>query len=206
MRSGNMQNTPLQMSAGDVGPAGRVRDALTASLAIVATAARAASSLHAAPDQAAMLAWITRSRRFAMAVTIADRTSHPGAGLKSRAWNLELVTSHPRCGGPVGSHGSSRSTVTSRCSLPSTPISPRAVRPPTAGGDLPRKYFHTYDLFVALTAAAEATSRSGSGAGSVSSLSVIRSPPPRRSPGSTTSPGDASSSGSAGAGTVRRCR
>jgi len=37
--------------------------------------------------------------------------------------------------------------------------------PYPGGGDLPRKYFHTYDLFVALTAAAEATStlRIGSG-------------------------------------------
>jgi len=37
--------------------------------------------------------------------------------------------------------------------------------PYPGGGDLPRKYFHTYDLFVALTAAAEATSslRVGSG-------------------------------------------
>ena len=31
--------------------------------------------------------------------------------------------------------------------------------PYPAGGELPRKYFHTYDLFVALTAAAAATSR-----------------------------------------------
>ncbi len=37
--------------------------------------------------------------------------------------------------------------------------------PYPGGGELPRKYFHTYDLFVALTAAAEATStlRVGSG-------------------------------------------
>jgi probable F420-dependent oxidoreductase len=33
------------------------------------------------------------------------------------------------------------------------------------GGDLPRKYWHTYDLFVALTAAAEATSRLRVGSG-----------------------------------------
>src|ERR1700735_3373572 len=37
--------------------------------------------------------------------------------------------------------------------------------PYSGGGELPRKYVHTYDLFVALTAAAEATStlRIGSG-------------------------------------------
>jgi probable F420-dependent oxidoreductase len=34
-----------------------------------------------------------------------------------------------------------------------------------AGGDLPRKYWHTYDLFVALTAAAAATSRLRVGSG-----------------------------------------
>src|SRR3954469_16272440 len=33
------------------------------------------------------------------------------------------------------------------------------------GSDLPRKYWHTYDLFVALTAAAEATSRLRIGSG-----------------------------------------
>ena len=56
--------------------------------------------------------------------------------------------------------------VTSRCSLPSTPTSRRAGRRPyPGGGALPRKYSHTYDLFVALTAAAAATStlRIGSG-------------------------------------------
>jgi probable F420-dependent oxidoreductase len=37
--------------------------------------------------------------------------------------------------------------------------------PYPAGGELPRKYFHTYDLFVALTAAAAATSRLRVGSG-----------------------------------------
>jgi probable F420-dependent oxidoreductase len=37
--------------------------------------------------------------------------------------------------------------------------------PYPAGGELPRKYFHTYDLFVALTAAAAATSRLRIGSG-----------------------------------------
>jgi probable F420-dependent oxidoreductase len=37
--------------------------------------------------------------------------------------------------------------------------------PYPAGGELPRKYSHTYDLFVALTAAAEATSRLRVGSG-----------------------------------------
>jgi probable F420-dependent oxidoreductase len=37
--------------------------------------------------------------------------------------------------------------------------------PYPGGGDLPRKYFHTYDLFVALTAAAAATSKLRIGSG-----------------------------------------
>jgi probable F420-dependent oxidoreductase len=37
--------------------------------------------------------------------------------------------------------------------------------PYPAGGELPRKYFHTYDLFVALTAAAAATSKLRVGSG-----------------------------------------
>jgi probable F420-dependent oxidoreductase len=37
--------------------------------------------------------------------------------------------------------------------------------PYPAGGELPRKYFHTYDLFVALTAAAAATNRLRIGSG-----------------------------------------
>jgi probable F420-dependent oxidoreductase len=37
--------------------------------------------------------------------------------------------------------------------------------PYPSGGDLPRKYFHTYDLFVAMTAAAQATSRLRIGSG-----------------------------------------
>ncbi|MEU4420433.1 LLM class F420-dependent oxidoreductase [Actinoplanes sp. NPDC024001] len=37
--------------------------------------------------------------------------------------------------------------------------------PYAGGGELPRKYWHTYDLFVALTAAAEATSRLRVGSG-----------------------------------------
>ena len=37
-----------------------------------------------------------------------------------------------------------------------THIPASRATPYPAGGDLPRKYFHTYDLFVALTAAAAA--------------------------------------------------
>jgi probable F420-dependent oxidoreductase len=46
-----------------------------------------------------------------------------------------------------------------------THIPASRATPYPAGGDLPRKYFHSYDLFVALTAAAAATSglRIGSG-------------------------------------------
>ena len=40
-----------------------------------------------------------------------------------------------------------------------THIPASRATPYPAGGDLPRKYFHTYDLFVALTAAAAATSK-----------------------------------------------
>ena len=68
--------------------------------------------------------------------------------------------------GPGRSPGSSRSTARSRCSSPSTRTSRRAARPRTpGGGELPRKYWHTYDLFVALTAAAAATSRLRVGSG-----------------------------------------
>jgi probable F420-dependent oxidoreductase len=43
------------------------------------------------------------------------------------------------------------------------PVSRQTPYP--AGGELPRKYFHTYDLFVALTAAAAATSKLRLGSG-----------------------------------------
>jgi probable F420-dependent oxidoreductase len=46
-----------------------------------------------------------------------------------------------------------------------THIPASRATPYPAGGELPRKYFHTYDLFVALTAAAAATSRLRIGSG-----------------------------------------
>jgi probable F420-dependent oxidoreductase len=42
---------------------------------------------------------------------------------------------------------------------------PASRETPYPGGELPRRYWHTYDLFVALTAAAEATSRLRIGGG-----------------------------------------
>jgi probable F420-dependent oxidoreductase len=42
---------------------------------------------------------------------------------------------------------------------------PASRQSPYPGGDLPRKYWHTYDLFVALTAAAAATTRLRVGSG-----------------------------------------
>ena len=42
---------------------------------------------------------------------------------------------------------------------------PASRETPYAGGELPRRYWHTYDLFVALTAAATATSRLRVGSG-----------------------------------------
>jgi probable F420-dependent oxidoreductase len=46
-----------------------------------------------------------------------------------------------------------------------THIPASRATPYPAGGELPRKYFHTYDLFVALTAAAAATSKLRIGSG-----------------------------------------
>jgi alkanesulfonate monooxygenase SsuD/methylene tetrahydromethanopterin reductase-like flavin-dependent oxidoreductase (luciferase family) len=46
-----------------------------------------------------------------------------------------------------------------------THIPASRATPYPAGGDLPSKYFHSYDLFVALTAAAAATSRLRIGGG-----------------------------------------
>jgi probable F420-dependent oxidoreductase len=46
-----------------------------------------------------------------------------------------------------------------------THIPASRATPYPAGGDLPRKYFHSYDLFVALTAAAAATSKLRIGSG-----------------------------------------
>ena len=57
------------------------------------------------------------------------------------------------------SRGSLSSAGTSRCSFPSTRTSRPAGRRRTRGGQLPRKYAHTLDLFVAVTAAATVTSR-----------------------------------------------
>ena len=62
--------------------------------------------------------------------------------------------------------GSSRSAARNRCSSPSTPISRRGARARARPvGSCPRKYWHCYDLFVALTAAAVATSRLRVGSG-----------------------------------------
>ena len=85
------------------------------------------------------------------------------------------------------------------------PTSRRSPYP--AGGELPRQYVHTYDPFVALTAAAQATERlQASAPASAWSSSATRSPPPRRSRASTTSPAAGSCSASAPAGTARRWR
>src|ERR1700683_2496690 len=59
-----------------------------------------------------------------------------------------------------------RSTGTSRCSSPSTRTSrPAGSRAWPGGSELPRKYAHTFDLFVAVTAAVTATSRLRVGSG-----------------------------------------
>ena len=95
--------------------------------------------------------------------------SSPCGDLAWTAWTPASATSRPTtprvlAGGR--SPGSSRSTATRRSTSPSTRTSRRAGRRRTpGGGELPRKYPHTYDLFVALTAAAAATShlRVGSG-------------------------------------------
>ena len=74
------------------------------------------------------------------------------------------------------------------------------------GEKLPPKYFHTYDLFVALTAAAAATSRLRVGSGIC--LIVERDPittAKEVAPRSIISPAGVSSSASAQAGIARRC-
>ena len=73
------------------------------------------------------------------------------------------------------------------------------------GGALPRKYFHCYDLFVALTAAAAATSSLRVGSGICLVINATRSSPPRRWRRSTTCPEGGSSLGSAPGGIARRC-
>ena len=77
--------------------------------------------------------------------------------------------------------------------------------PNPRGGELPEKYWHTHDPFVALATVAQATDDGcGSAPASAWSSSATRSPPPRRSPRSTSSPAAASTSASAAAGTARR--
>ncbi|MCW2540555.1 MAG: luciferase family protein [Frankiales bacterium] len=70
--------------------------------------------------------------------------------------------------------------------------------------ELPTKYLHTYDLFVALTAAALATTRLRVGSGIC--LVIERDPiiTAKRSPASTSSAVGGSSSASARAGTAKR--
>ena len=53
----------------------------------------------------------------------------------------------------------------SRCSFPSTRTFPSDHTPYPGGGPLPRRYVHTFDLFVAVTAAVSATSRLRIGSG-----------------------------------------
>jgi probable F420-dependent oxidoreductase len=60
----------------------------------------------------------------------------------------------------VEEHGQESLLFAEHTHIPSSRTSPYP-----AGGDLPPKYFHTYDLFVALTAAAAATSRLRIGSG-----------------------------------------
>lgn len=57
-------------------------------------------------------------------------------------------------------HGQESLLLAEHSHIPSSRQSPFP-----SGGDLPRKYFHTYDLFVALTAAAAATSKLRIGSG-----------------------------------------
>ncbi len=77
--------------------------------------------------------------------------------------------------------------------------------PYPGGGELPRKYSHCYDLFVALTAAAQATSRLRIGSG-ICLVDRARPDHDRQGGrlGSMTCRAAASSSGSAPAGTARR--
>ena len=83
---------------------------------------------------------------------------------------------------------------------------PSSRRSPWPGGDeLPRDYWHAYDPFIALTAAAAATTTLKLGTGV---CLVIEHDPswPIQSRPWTGSPADASSSASAAAGTLRRWR
>ena len=69
---------------------------------------------------------------------------------------------------------------------------PSSRETPYPGGDLPDGYTRTLDLFVALTAAALATTQLRWSRRSSRSHSVIRSRPPRRRQASTTCPTAAS--------------
>ena len=102
-----------------------------------------------------------------------DRCMHRSPGcactrtLDCRSWTSVSATSRRiRAFRRARSRAWSRSAGRSRCSSPSTPTSPRAARVPyPGGGELPSKYWHCYDLFVALTAAAAATTRLRVGSG-----------------------------------------
>ena len=72
-------------------------------------------------------------------------------------------------------------------------------------GDMPRVFYRTLDPFVALTAAAVATTKMVLATGSHSFHSGTSSTPPSRSPVSTWRRADGSCSGWAPAGTWRRC-
>ena len=78
--------------------------------------------------------------------------------------------------------------------------------PYPAGGELPRKYSHTYDLFVALACAAQATSHIRIGSGIC--LVIQRDPitTAKEVASIDRSPAGGSSSASAPAGTARRWR
>ena len=88
-----------------------------------------------------------------------------------------------------------------------THIPASRLSPYPGGGDLPRKYAHTYDLFVAMTAAAVATTRLRIGSGIC--LLIERDPITTAKEVASVdvaSPAGGSTSGSALAGTGRRCR
>ena len=85
-----------------------------------------------------------------------------------------------------------------------THIPASRASPYPGGGDLPRKYAHTYDLFVALTAAAVVNTRLRLAAESASSLSVTPSSRLKKSPASTACRVGVSSSAWAQGGTARR--
>ena len=90
-----------------------------------------------------------------------------GATLEDRACWLAFSISRPTTASTSASwRGPSRSGASSRCSCASTRTFPSAASTPfPGGGELPKRYKHTHDPFVALSFAAAATKKIKLGTG-----------------------------------------